>query len=713
MATKKTISYNADSIVSLSPHQHLLKRLSLTFGSETGNNKNPYSSQKGVAIREILDNSLDEIRAEHGSNMKLSFFKDGSIEVYDSGRGIPVDGSVDGEGRKVSGIYKSLGIIQSGGKFSADSDRFSSGLNGVGAASTAHCSRMFSVTVYRDNKCYQLFFKDGTPGFFDDDNDPDSNFTELTDYSELRVSKDTRPASEKKNYKTGTKIKLWLRDEVFQSEYPYDHQDLIARLKATAFLVPQLRAEVYNELNMIDDPDGGEPQPQSEVYHFDDGLNDLIALNQLDEPLIEVLRFNTEGKYTEKNVPVLKPDGKIVSEDLERRVPIEVAFSYGTKYDYSMHSFVNTIHTKLGGVHETAFERAMVAAFNERFSSMRGVLSKADELPIVEDFREGLTIVLSVQVSEPQFTSQSKEQLSGREVQKAVYDALLGEFQSWIKTPSNSDVLQVIAKKVTAASKNRQKAREQRDLARKRNELSSSSLPDKLIDCEEAGTEKAELYIAEGDSAVSSLKGARDGRINALLGIRGKIINAHKSGAKAVLANAEVQDIIKALGAGSGGSFDFDKMRYPGGIFIATDADPDGNNISVLLYALFWHLFRPVIEAGKFYKLETPLFVITTKEGRKSRKIYARDERERDKHVHVLDKNKIKWTITRLKGLGEVNADVLYETAINPKTRVITQVTVDDIEAALDSLDLILGNDTAPRKVWIEESTIDEELVLD
>lgn len=702
--------YNADSIESLSQHQHLLKRLSLTFGSESGTEKNPYSSQKSVSIREVLDNALDEIRAGYGSKVKLSFFKDGSIEVKDSGRGLPVDTSTDGIGRKVSGIYKCLGIIQSGGKFGNDSDRFSSGLNGVGASSTIHCSKRTDVTVYRNRQCYMLSFKDGVPGFFAVDDDPDSEFTELNDYSFVKVEKDSRSSAEKGDYPTGTTVKLWLRDSVFQSPYPFDDQDLINRLRGTAFLVPQLHAEVSNELQEIENPETGAKEPQHEFFHFDDGIDDLVALSRIDEPITPTIRFSTEGSYVEKNVPVLQKDGSIVSQDLHRRVPIELAFSYGNKYDYSMSSFVNTIHTKLGGVHEVAFEKALVKTFDEKFSSMKGLLTKNDELPTADDFKEGMTVVLSVQISEPQFTSQSKEQLSGREVQKAILESLTGEFEKWIKNSHNSDILQTIAQKVTTASKNRQKAREQRDLNRKKNEISSSSLPVKLVDCEFSGTEDAELYICEGDSALSSMKGARDGRYNALLPIRGKIINAHKESPKKVFANTEVQDIIKALGAGAGSDFDIEKMRYQR-VFITADADPDGNAIACLIYALFWHLFKDVILQGRLYKVETPLFVISTKEGKKSRKLYAKDERELDSITKMLDKRKTKWIATRLKGLGEVQAETLEETAINPDTRIVTQVMVDDVEKAEAALDLILGSDTSPRKQWIEASDIDEELL--
>lgn len=711
MATAKKEEYTADTIVSLDQHTHLLKRLSLTFGAEAGNSKSPYSTQKGVSIREILDNALDEVRGGHGTHVRLSFFADGSIEVKDSGRGLPVDTSKLSDGKKVSGVYKCLGIIQSGGKFTADSDRFSSGLNGVGASSTIHTSKRADVSVFRGGKKYELSFKDGVPGFFSGEG-PDADFTELDDYSKLKVSKDARPAAEKKDYPTGTTVRVWLRDEVFQSEYQLDHQDIIARLRGTAFLVPQLYAEVYNELDLLEDPEKGTTVPQEELFHFEEGVLDLIRLHQPDSPLTPIMHFVTEGKYTERNVPVLQPNGKVVSQDLDRRVPIEVALSYGSGYAHSMHSFCNTIHTKLGGVHEIALERAMQKAFSTKFRSMRGLLSKKDEDPLPEDFQEGLTVVLSVQVAEPQFTSQSKEQLSGRDLQKAVLEALTAEFEKWIASPKNADVLQTISKKVVTASRNRQKAREQRDMNRKKNELSSASLPVKLVDCNLAGTEDAELYIVEGDSAAASMKAARDGERHALLGVRGKVFNIHKGGVKDALKNAEVQDLIKALAADIGADFDLDKMRY-GRIFIAVDADPDGNSIACQLYALFWHLFRDVITQGRLFKVETPLFVFSTNQGAKSRKYYARDDRERDKVKAKLDKSKVKYSITRLKGLGEMNAEDLHIAAMNADTRVVTQITVEDAAAAEESLELILGNDSGPRKMWIEQyaPAVDEELI--
>lgn len=693
------------TIKALDQHQHLLKRLSLIFGSVEGPGVE-FSSQKGVALREILDNGLDEIRAGYGEWLRLSFYKDRSFECYDSGRGIPVTPGKDAEGREASQLYLALGVLQSGGKFETDSKRFSSGLNGLGGSASVHVSKMAVVKVYRDKKEYELHFKDGDPGFFDDATDPESKFTPLKKLTDLRVNKDTRPADEKKKYPTGTKIRLWLRDEVFSSTNPYDDQDIIARLRSTAFLVPSLHAEVYNELKEIDG------KPQTEYYNFPNGVEDLIELSRPDAKLTDLLHFKTEGHYIEKNVAVLDAKtNSVKNQDLERTVPIEVAMQWGDKYEESVQTFVNTIHTKLDGVHKTAFQRALLDAFGEKFSSIRGLMKKGevDDL-MIEDFMEGLTAIVSVQVAEPVFTSQSKEALSGREVQKAIQEALSEEFRKWINSSKNAKQLELIGKKVVTAAKNRQKAKEQKELNRKKNEISAAALPTKLLDCELSGSEEAELYICEGDSAVGSLKQARDGRINALLPIRGKIISAHKAKPGDVLSNAEVQDIIKALGAGAGKDFDIDKMRY-GRVFIATDADPDGYAIACLLYALFWHLFKPVVEQGRLYKLETPLFVISTDEGKKSRKIFCRNEKERDKNVAMLTKNKTKFSVNRLKGLGEVNPEVLAETAIDPETRVVTQITMGEMEKTLESLDITLGTDTGPRKKWIEEMEIDEDLI--
>lgn len=705
MTSDKEEQYDANSIQSLTPRQHLLKRMSLVFGS-VESEEEEHSKQKGVALREILDNALDEIRAQHGNNVRLNFYRDRSFEVQDSGRGIPTDKGKDADGNPASGIYLALGVLQSGGKFATDSKRFSSGLNGLGGSAVVNVAKRASVWVYRNNKEYFLEFRDGTPGFFHGDG-PDATFTPLSDYTYVKSSQDKRSAEEKKRFKTGTKIRIWLDDSVFSSHHPYNDQDVITRLRGTAFLVPSMHAEVYNELHELENPDTGKLEPQREHFHFPEGISQLVELNQTDDPLHDTVVLQATGEYTEKNVAVLQPDGSVKTQTVHREVPIELAFRYGNGYDYNMHSYVNTIHTKLAGVHETGFERAMHKAFNEKFQSMRGVLTKNEDPPVVEDFKEGLTVVLSVQVAEPNFTSQSKEALSGREVQKAIQETLTRKLDEWVNAKKNADALNTIANKVVTASRNRQKAKEQRDLSRRKNEISTSSLPAKLVDCDTAGTDEAELYICEGDSAVGSMKAARDGQKNALLGIRGKPINSHRSSLKQVLNNMEVQDIIKTIGAGSGDHFDIEKMRY-GRIFIAVDADPDGGEIACLLYTLFWHLFRPIVEQNKLYVVQTPLFVFSVK-GRKARRLYAQDEKQHDSIVADLEKSNEKYTVSRLKGLGEVPASTLEETAIDPNTRTVLQVSTDDAEQAQETLDALLGNDPKTRKRWLEST--DHELI--
>lgn len=707
MVTKKNNTYNANSLKELSSRQHLLKRMSLTFGDPETIGE--FSSQKNVAIRELTDNAVDECLAGYGTKVKVNFFEDRSFEVIDNGRGIPVDVGKRADGSPASGIFLALGVIQSGGKFETDSDRFSSGLNGVGASSTVAVSSRADVKVWKNGKQYELSFKDGVPGFFDGNTGPDDKFREAKDATELKIVKDPRPAKEKKENPTGTSVKVWLDDKVFSSHNPYSDQDIIERLKGTAFLTPTMKVEVYNELNPVEDKFGN-LVPQTESFFFPRGVEESIELIQPDEPIIEPIHIITEGSYIEKNVPVLQPDGKIVNQDVNRRVPIDVIFTYGINYDRTVESFVNTIRTKSGGVHEQAFVRAMMATFSEKFTSMRGFLSKKDEKPTEDDYYEGMTAILSVQISEPTFKGQSKEELSGREVAKAIQTALSREFEKWIADKKNQDALKIIAKKVVAASRNRQRARESRELNRKRNEIKSAVLPDTLWDCVKAGTPEAELYICEGSSAVTALKSARDGQLNALLGIKGKIINAHKATLKSVLSNDEVENIIKSLDAGFGPDFNIEKMRY-GKVFIATDADADGNAIACLLYALFWHLFRPVITENRLYKIETPLFVISTKEGAKSRKIYAKDDAERDREVSKLEKKNIRYSVTRLKGLGEVSEDDLEKTAINPETRVVTRIETHDMDAVFKTLEVIFGKDTEIRKQWIQDCKVDEELL--
>lgn len=699
MAKQK--DYNASSIRALDQRTHLIKRMSLTFGAEGGTPESPFSTQKTVAVREITDNAVDEVTGGFADRVRVTFAKDGSIEVQDNGRGIPVDTAEDSSGRKISALALATSTLQAGGKFTSDQDRYSSGLNGVGVSSTNMTATRFDATVFRNGKKYSLSFKEGKPGFFSKQDDPHSEFTPLEDLTYVKEEKDNRPAAEKKSWKTGTIIKTWLDEDVYTSKYPINRLDITDRLRGTAFLVPGLEITVVNEVDVIE-VDGVE-KPREDYFKFENGLEELVALNQNKTKLHEIIHLEAVESYKEV-IPVLKENGKVSNQEVERKVIAEIAFGWDIGYEYSVESYVNTVRTRLGGVHEIAFERALVKSFTEKISTMRGMLpASLKATPNFEDFSEGLTAVISLKISEPQFTGQAKEELGGREVQRAIQRLLTESLDKFANTASKAEVMKVIGQKISDATKARQAEKDARDVLRQKNKLeSSTSLPDNLVDCGVTHTDDTELYIVEGESAKGALKGARYSLNQALLPIRGKIINTNKQTLKSVMANKEVQGIARCLDAGVGSDFDVNKLRY-GRVFFATDADVDGGAISVLLTMLFWDLFRPMLEEGRVYQLLTPLFLIEpAKKGMKN--LYALDEIELEEVTKKLNKEGIKFSTKRLKGLGEAGAEVLSETAMNPETRTIKQVTVEDVEKAQRMLDITLGTEVAPRKAWIERN---------
>ena len=687
---------NEETILALSQRQHLIKRMSLTFGRETGDEDYPFSAQKTVAIREILDNSVDVLKKQNDKykkNIRVHFYKDGFIETQDSGTGIPTALSKTADGKPASSLYLALGVSQAGGNYELDSDRFSSGLNGVGGSSVTMSSSVLIAEVFKDNKIYTLHFKDGKPGFFKDESY--TKFEELKDLTILKETKDNRPAEEKKLFKTGTKIKFKLNDTVFQSKYQPDYDDLIDRLKGTSFLVPGLNIEVINEHKEING------KPQREYFEGNNNIKNLVELLQTKDRYSDIVEIKAEDKFIEYNVSVLDNNGENPrTVDVERKTIIELAFSYDTGYDYKMESYVNTIKTRLGGIHEKAFEKALVTAFNEKFKSMRGVLPK-DAEPTIEDYKEGLSVVLYVQVSEPAFTSQNKEELGGKELQKSITKKLIEVFTEFVNNNKNSAVVKKIGEKIAVACKNRMSSDAAKKLKRQQNALEANTvMPEKLIDCLETHDENSELYIAEGDSAKTALKSARDSRYQAILPIRGKIINAKKETLSEVLKNQEVQSIIKSIDSGILKEFNSDKMRY-NRIFIATDADPDGGAISALITVLLWQLMPEIVTGGHLYKLMPPLFIFKTNQ-KKQKNYYAYSDEERDQVKKELDKKKIKYQLIRAKGLGESGVDVLEETCMRFDTRTILQITVDDVEKAEKILEVALGKKVEPRREWIE-----------
>lgn len=709
MAEAKTLTYSANDMHEVDDKAHYLMRPNLVWDGELGGPDNPYSTMQRVSFREVYENSVDEALQGFADKLSVKIFEDHSFEVFDNGRGIPTDiNKTTGK----SGIYQALGTLRSGRNFDSADGKKSTGTNGLGASAVALFSKRFDVTVYRSGKQHELSFKAGVAGFFNGEG-PDADFEPIEDVSHMKISKDSRSKEEQKGWKTGTKIRVWLDVNSFPTKYHYNDKEIVDRLRATAFMVPGLKIHVVNELDVVEDTATGEKAIFDEVFDFEDGFSDMVRFFQPDQPILEKpLVFNGTAKVVTKT-PVRQTDGTFKNEDVEKELNYTVAFSYGSGYDDSLHSYVNTVNTVSHGSHLLATQNAMVTAFNERFSSMRGLLTKGDTLPRVDDYMEGLTMVVAIYLPSAPFNSQSKSAIRSRIVQNALQEAVAEDIRTWIKTASSQEDLKKIAEKVVTAAKNRQQAQKQRDIQRQKNELKQATLPDSLLDCELSGTEAAELYICEGDSAKTSLKAARDSRINALLGIRGKVINAYGSKNKMadVLKSKPVQEIIKALGAGSGSDFNIENIRY-GRVFFAVDADVDGNAIAVGLYALFWVLFRPMVEEGRLYKIETPLFAILTSQGKKSKKHYARDDVEMRKVCEKLDKQNIKYRVSRLKGLGEMEAEDLEETAIDPQTRIVTQITTKDLESAKLALDIAIGDDVSIRKQWIESSEVDEEELI-
>lgn len=701
--------YNADSINALTPRNHLLSRMSLTFGPNAKDPEYPYSMQKTVAIREILDNATDEIRGGYGRKVRVHLHKDGCVEIQDSGRGIPTD--VNHKTHE-SGVYMAMGRIQSGGKFSV-SKSYSSGLNGVGGSSTVAVSKRADIIVYRNGKKHELSFKDFEPGFFDGDG-PAAKFRTLKelgkDKSYLRVTKDKRTKAEKDGYETGTIVRLWLDDSVFTINKPYDDRDIVDRIKFTAFLVPQLEAEVIDELWDV------EGQPYHENFHYPDGITsmcDFLAPSM--NRFTDIQLIETTGHYVEE-APVLNKDtNEVTISEVSRDIPIQVAFCYNTDDEYRMNSFVNTIHTKDGGVHEKAFEQALVKAFNDKIMTMRGAIKKDRTPPIFIDYTHGLTVILSIQQTEPNFSSQSKTELSGTENQKAIKNALIDAFNAYIASSKNKKTVDLICNKVAEESEIRQSAKAAMNAKRSASAaLRTSTMPAKLTDCKFINDDRSELHICEGDSALGGLKGARDARFQAILPIRGKIINARKESLDRVLENEEVKSIITCLGAGIGDDFDVDKMRY-GKVIFDTDADSDGLAIQNLLLVLFWRLFRKVIEEGRLYVSYPPLFEVTLTKGDKT--LYALNDAELKELELKLEKQGLTvnkgYKINRDKGLGSMEPADARATLMNPETRVLRALTMKDVEAAERMLELALGKDSKTRQQWISDNfdNIDSEMM--
>ncbi|QNO36441.1 type IIA DNA topoisomerase subunit B [Protaetiibacter sp. SSC-01] len=638
---------------------------------------------------EIIDNSVDEALAGHGSQIEVILHPDDSVEVRDHARGIPVD--IEPK-TGLTGVEVVFTKLHAGGKFGSGSYAASGGLHGVGASVVNALSERLDVEVDRDGKTWAMSFHRGEPGVFADTGEPtpDAPFTPFVSGSELRVVGKVAKGV------TGTRIRYWADRQIFTKGAGFQTEELLGRARQTAFLVPGLGIEITDER-------AEEPTVQS--FRFEGGISEFVEHLAPDAALTDVWRIQGTGGYTE-TVPVLQENGHMVPTELERECQVDVALRWGTGYDTVFKSFVNIIATPKGGTHQAGFEQGLLKFLRaEVEKNARRLKAGSDKLE-KDDVLAGLTAVLTVRLPEPQFEGQTKEVLGTPAVRAIVSNAIVKGLQARYASTKRDDKAQsaLVLDKVVAEMKSRISARAHKETQRRKNALENSSLPAKLVDCRSNDVADTELFIVEGDSALGTAKLARDSEHQALLPIRGKILNVQKASVADMLGNAECASIIQVIGAGSGRSFDLEAARY-GKVIIMSDADVDGAHIRTLLLTLFFRYMRPMIEDGRVFAAVPPLHrVVVVNPGSKPNDIiYTYSEQELQTVLATLKKQGKRYQdpIQRYKGLGEMDADQLAETTMSRAHRTLRRVRIEDADAANRVFELLMGNDVAPRKDFI------------
>jgi DNA gyrase subunit B len=641
---------------------------------------------------EIFDNAVDEALAGHCSRIDVILHADGSAEVRDNGRGIPVD--VERK-TKLTGVELVMTRLHAGGKFGGGSYTASGGLHGVGASVVNALSARLDVEVDRDGRTWAASFRRGVTGEFAGPG-PDAEFTRKGGLRPLARLAGTGRARKA----TGTRIRFWPDRQVFLRDARFGFDAVAERARQTAYLVPGLTIGIREE-TLGDQPDGQEPR-QAE-FRFDGGISEFCAHLGSGEPVTGPIRLTGSGNFTE-TIPVLDDRGHMTPTEVERELTVDVAVQWGSGYDTVVRSFVNVIATPHGGTHVAGFERAMVRTLNDQLRAAR-LLKNGDEPVTKEDVLEGLVAVVSVRLPEPQFEGQTKEVLGTPAASRIVAQVVGAQLRSYLEAPPRGAKQQAraVLEKVVSAAKTRIAAREHRDNQRRKSALASSSLPAKLVDCRSAD-DRSELFIVEGDSALGTAKLARDSEFQALLPIRGKILNVQKASLADMLKNAECAAIIQVIGAGSGSSFDLDSARYQRCIILA-DADVDGAHIRTLLLTLFHRYLRPMLEAGRVFAAVPPLHRIELTNPRKGQEKYryTYSDAELNRTLLELERRGQRWKepVQRYKGLGEMDASQLAETTMDPRHRTLRRIRIEDAAAAADMFNLLMGTDVAPRRDFI------------
>lgn len=631
---------------------------------------------------EIIDNSVDEALASACNHINVILHADNSVEVHDNGRGVPVDIEKKTGLTGVEVVYTKL---HAGGKFGGGSYVATGGLHGVGASVVNALSSRLDVEVDKSSATWAMSFRRGVPGVFAGDG-PDADFTPTNQLRKLgRVAKT----------KTGTRVRYWADPQIFIKGAEFAYDELATRARQTSFLVPGLELVIRDERA---------EEKHEEHFKHDGGIAEYCQYLAQDEAVSEVMRLHGMDTFIE-TVPLLDSKGHMTPQDVERELGVDIALRWGTGYETDVRSYVNIIATPKGGTHINGFERGITKTFNDVLSSTR-LLKANDPAIIKEDIFEGMTAVVTVRLAEPQFEGQTKEILGTPAVTAIVNKVVTSELKAFLTSSKTAHKAKarLVMGKVVGASRTRVMARQHRDTQRRKNALESSALPAKLADCRSNDVERSELFIVEGDSALGTAKSARDSEYQALLPVRGKILNVQKASIGDMLKNLECSSIIQVVGAGSGRTFDVDAARYGRIIFMA-DADSDGAHIRCLLATLFFRYMRPLVEAGRVYSAVPPLHRIELTNPKKGtdKYIYTYSDPELQRKLAELSKKgmRVKDPVQRYKGLGEMDAHQLAETTMEPRHRTLRRLTVDDAEEAASVFELLMGNDVAPRKEFI------------
>ncbi len=631
---------------------------------------------------EIIDNAVDEALAGYCTHVDVRLHPDGSAEVHDNGRGIPVDKEPK---TGLAGVEVVFTKLHAGGKFGGGSYAATGGLHGVGSSVVNALSARLDVEVDRSPATQTMSFQRGVPGVFAAEGpsaafDPQSGL-----HKGRRIKKGV----------TGTRVRFWPDRQIFTRDATFAWDELVTRARQTSFIVPGL------ELKLTDHR-GDEPVTES--FRHDGGIAEFCEYLSHDERVTDVLRLQGSDVFTE-TVPLLDDKGHMTPQDVERELTVDVALRWGTGYESELRSFVNVIATPKGGTHVAGFEAALTKTFNDVMRGTR-VLKANDTDVIKDDVLEGLTAVVAVRLAEPQFEGQTKEVLGTPAARSVVRKVVAGELKNFLASTKRAEKAQakLVMEKVLGACKTRIAARQHRDTQRRKNALESSALPAKLNDCRTTDVDRSELFIVEGDSAMGTAKAARDSEFQALLPIRGKILNVQKATVADMLKNAECASIIQVIGAGSGRTFDLEQARYGRIIFMA-DADSDGAHIRCLLATLFFKYMPDLVTAGRLFTAVPPLHRIELTNPKKGMEkyIYTYSDPELQRKLAELTKKGVRWKdpVQRYKGLGEMDADQLAETTMDPRQRTLRRITADDAAQAAEVFELLMGSDVAPRKDFI------------